>query len=282
MKFAVATRQSPKKPRSVADFLDTSEPLDPGYEEDSEEGMTDSEEDEPAFLLNTRNLALDKALSLLENRTKSPPPPRIYRPSQGSDKAVEERGRAHVRVDPSAMQNHKSCSRHCSPPPAEPEPLRPALPGPREGRAGSPAPSQDILSGLDDDEDEDEEGSDGTDDDASDDSPASRDDQDAPGQSAVVFDSSDEEPTRGLRQMLRRASEHIPAFRRRSFGWTAGDNGTGRTSVEPMSAGGGNVLRARSLSTGPIRIGTSSTAHELRSQPLPCPGRPSLRTSVDS
>ena len=245
--------------------------------------MSDSEEDEPAFLLNSRNLALDKAISLLENRTKSPPPPRIYRPNHASDKPAEDRGRTHVRVDPSAVQNHNSCSRHCSPPPAEPESLRPALPGPREGRAGSPIPSQDVLSGLDDEEEEDEEG-----DGSSDASFASRKDQEAQEQSAVVSDSSDEEPSRGLRHMLRRASEHIPAFRRRSFGWTIGDNDARRFSAEPMSAtagtGGSNVLRARSLSTGPIRIGGNACAaiHEVRSQPLPCPGRPSLRTSVDS
>lgn len=272
-------------PRSVADFLEANEPLDPGYEEDSEEGMSDSEGDEPAFLLNSRNLALDKALSLLENRTKSPPPPRIYRPSHASDKTIEERGRAHVRVDPSAVQNHSSCSRHCSPPPADPEPLRPALPGPREGRAGSPIPSQDILSDLvDEDDEEDDEGCDGSGDESLDARPASRKAEAAHAPSAAVFDSSDEEPARGLRHMLRRASEHIPAFRRRSFGWTVGENGTSCSLADPMATGGGNVVRARSLSTGPIRIGGNAgpAIHQVRTQPLPCPGRPSLRTSVDS
>lgn len=256
--------------------------MDPGYEEDSEDGMSDSEDDDPAFLLHSRNIALDKALSLLENRTKSPPPPRIYRPNPATDSSVENRGRAHVRVDPSAVQNHNSCSRHCSPPPAEPEPLRPALPGPRDGRAGSPLPSQDALSDLEDEEDEDEEGSERSGDDGLESSSNLRKEQPGHEQSALVFDSSDEEPPRGLRHMLRRASEHIPAFRRRSFGWTVGDNSTSRSSVEPMS--GGNVLRARSLSTGPIRIGghANPAPSEVRSPPLACPRRPSLRAADDS
>lgn len=277
LKFAVATHMSPKRPQCAEEILNSYDEVDPGYEEDSDGDSSDSEADGPPVLLQSRNLALDKALALLDNRAMSPPPPRIYRPSSATDQSPENRGRGHVRVDPSAVQSRQSCSRHCSPPPAEPEPLKPALPGPREGRAGSPVPSCDILCGSDIDEDDNDEGTTRglctKDDHELNDSAVLRRERQMRDDSALLSESSDEEPTRGLRQMLRRASEHIPVLRRRSFGWTVGD--TRRSSPGSIPIEGNDALRPRSLSTGPIRISNKGNpaARESRSQPLPCPGR---------
>lgn len=216
--------------------------------------MSEDEDGDPdSFGLPPRKHALDRALSLLDNEGKSPPPAPIFkvaRPSSNRPAGGRERGR--VRVDPLALQSNSSCSRHCSPPPAEPEPLKAASPGPRDGRAGSPAPAQETLSDLEDSAD------DGTCDEGESGAGGRRASAVAAGrdESALLSDSSDEEPRRGLRQMLRRASEHIPAFHRRSFRWTLDEGTTGCTSNGSEGAQNG-VLRARSMSAGPLHVGRS-------------------------
>lgn len=213
------------------------------------------------------------------SRVTPPPPPR--------------RGRGHVRVDPAAGQDHTSCSRHYSPPPSDTRSTPP--PGPRFGRAGSPLPSP---IDVDDDEDEDENENDNDNDDDDDDEEQSKvngangeEDKEHSSESDELDgvrksgrpDSAPPSATvnsvgSGVRDMLRRASEHLPSFRRPSFTTPIPEDDTVVVDEDTTASDQSRVLlaRARSLGTRTERdkIRTLSGSEQLlRSQPVACPAR---------
>jgi hypothetical protein len=93
-----------------------------------------------------------------------------------------------------------------------------------------------------------------------------------------MSDSDDAEPvagiTAGVRNILRRASEHLPGFRRPSI--TATQPGAVAIPA-PAPAAPTPMVRARSLSAAPTPFQMSALSPDEgmspRSRPVACPGR---------
>lgn len=262
-------------PQADEDDEDRGTATDKGYEEDSEDGFT-SDDDEPSFMVQAHHkmaLARAREAQLAAARPCSTSPP--LRPTAPPPR----RGRGHVRVDPAVGDDNGRCSRHYSPPPDTR--TRSAPPGPRDGRAGSPVPEP-----MNIDDEEDEEDDDGENDD------------DTNGDVALETDSGDEdeatskspspatEPTAvpassigtGVRNMLRRASEHLPSFRRPSF-TTPIPEDTVALDDDSVSTDNGRVLLSRARSLGarakPAAMTLSQdNATTIPSRPIACPTTP--------
>lgn len=280
LKFAVTHHPTePKRPQPDDDDNDDElvqgTNTDEGYEEDSEDGF--SSDDEPTFMVQAHKMALArarKAQLAAARPTSASPPPRSGHPPP-------LRGRGHVRVDPAVAtgDSERRCSRHYSPPPDNRP--RSAPPGPRDGRAGSPLPER---MDVNDDEDEDEEENPEEDtaivetDDDDDNAMSVSPNGPTPASGPSPFTPASSIGT-GMRNMLRRASEHLPSFRRPSF--TApipedsvvvldDDNGSDNSRVL--------LSRARSLGsrTKPVASTLSSPPQDncMPSRPIACPTSP--------
>lgn len=188
----------------------------------------------------------------------SPPRPAIVSPSR--------RGRGHIRVDPDVAQDHKSCTRHYSPPPSDARSSRSAPPGPRDGRAGSPVPSKHEDEDDDDDDEDDEERSDEEEEAQPEgegraaaaavvhETTVTHDDE------AVMSDASvDEAPMSTVRTILRRASEHLPSFRRPSFALSTLQSDAVDIVDKSPPAEDPVLSRARSLGARSHPVGILST-----------------------
>lgn len=256
-----------------------SEGMDPGYEEDSEDGFSD---DEPTFIVQAmtraREARLRDAKPPAQSVSLSPPTHEVGPPSR--------RGRGHIRVDPAADKDHKQCTRHHSPPPSDARSTRSAPPGPRDGRAGSPVPSLHSEDFYDEDEDneDDQIGQEGAGDpmhfaheneneneNENDDHALASDDPDSAEATGISVVES------GVRNILRRASEHLPTFSRPSFTPTspADPRAIAKTDTDNART---PLTRARSLSAraanSPLHMAPLRTDDSLvRSPPMTCPGR---------
>lgn len=211
--------------------------------------------------------------------TSASPPPRIAPPPS-------RRGRGHVRVDPAAGGSDGRCSRHYSPPP-DSRP-RSAPPGPRDGRAGSPLPERFDMDDEDDEDDvENLEGNNDKDDENLEDNndvvvdTDSEDDNEAKGVSFTPANDIPWAPASsigtGVRNMLRRASEHLPTFRRPSFTAPIPEDSAIVLDDVNGSTDNGRVLlsRARSLGsrTKPVvsTLSSPSQDNSIPSRPIACP-----------
>lgn len=281
LKFAVSSRPSEfeRQPVTVVPQHDDNEDdrgtiTDKGYEEDSEDGFTS--DDEPSFMMQAHHkmaLARAREAQLAAARPCSTSPP--LRPTA----PPLRRGRGHVRVDPAAGDDSGRCSRHHSPPPDTR--TRSAPPGPRDGRAGSPVPEpMDIDEDEDDDQDE-EENDDGGDaaleTDSGDDiaatslSPSPTPATEPPGGPASSIGA-------GVRNILRRASEHLPSFRRPSFTAPIPEDSVALDD-DNISIDSGRVLLSRARSLGTRAKPASMTlsqdnATAIPSRPIACPTTP--------
>ncbi|WRT67164.1 uncharacterized protein IL334_004130 [Kwoniella shivajii] len=220
-----------------ADAVDQPQPTstspesdDEGYQEDSEEGFdSDNSQDsqiDPRYpFARPTNFDRPRFIGATQLPSKTPAPALLPPPAR--------RGRGHIKVDETA--HDKTCSRHRSPPPARSRSSsahkssgRLSDAGPRDGRAGSPMPDP-----IPSDEEEDEEemhipaGGWRSDDavfygpNAQHVRPIRRRPRrhSSALRPSVFVDSDDEtQPSGGIGDFLRRASEHIPGFRRPSSG----------------------------------------------------------------
>ncbi|GMK59949.1 hypothetical protein CspeluHIS016_0901660 [Cutaneotrichosporon spelunceum] len=285
LKFAVTSRPSGFEPQPMTtvpqhDDLedDRGTVTDKGYEEDSEDGFTS--DDEPSFVMQAHHkmaMARAREAQLTAARPTSASPP--LRPTAPPPRC----GRGHVRVDPAVGDDTGRCSRHYSPPPDTRQ--RSAPPGPRNGRAGSPVPDPMDIDDEDDDDDDDD-GEENDNEGAARKRDSSREDitSTSPGASPSPRPTTQQSagpPSSigtGVRNMLRRASEHLPSFRRPSF--------TAPISEELVtldddddSIDSGRVLlsRARSLGarTKPTAVTLSQdNATAIPSRPIACPTSP--------
>ena len=124
-----------------------------GYEEDEEDGAFSDDEVYSTHIPTPAQFPFARPTNYDGSSTSpsAPPAPAILPPPS-------RRGRGHIRVV-DGNDAPKSCSRHCSPPPARSRSgseckSRTSDAGPRDGRAGSPMPDVSDLSDVDDEEDE--------------------------------------------------------------------------------------------------------------------------------
>lgn len=286
LKFAVTSRPTEPEPLSkrqrdsaattaeiqhgnaADDEDDQGNNTDKGYEEDSEDGFS-SEDEEPSFMLQAHKTALARAreAQLANARpTSTSPPPRVPPPPR--------RGRGHVRVDPAVGDSQSRCTRHYSPPPDTRAP-RSAPPGPRDGRAGSPLPERIDVDDEDDDDDDDDNNED--DSNAMTNAGSEAYEGPVPASSTPVSDIAVAPAASigtGVRNILRRASEHLPSFRRPSFTAPVSDDSAVALDDDNASTDNGRVLlsRARSLGsrTKPVSI-LSTQDNSIPSRPIACP-----------
>lgn len=214
-----------------------SEDSELGYQEDSEQ--SDDDEDRirsgPKYpFARSTNYRRRRQ----EARSPSPPPaPAVLPPPS-------RRGRGHIRVDSSCISGKETeggCSRHRSPPPSKSRSRsnsgerigRLSDAGPRQNRAGSPMPSKILEASSDEDEEESpvnptpaKRGAGWRSDDAAFYGPKAqvKSIRAVSAPSAVISDEEEHDPPLAashvgydgaiVRSFLRRASEHLPAFRR--------------------------------------------------------------------
>jgi len=201
LKFAVAAPHDPPSPhvhlqphppvRAPSPLIDdnSDDSSDGGYQEDEEDGEFSDDEDFAATIPRapaSPEFPFARPTNYDYGRRRSsdaPPAPAVLPPPP-------RRGRGHIRVvDDNAAP--KTCSRHCSPPPARSRSgsearSRVSDAGPREGRAGSPMPDVSDLPDVDDE----------------------------------VFDAQEEASDNAIQAQAvpvprwRRASEHLPGFRK--------------------------------------------------------------------
>ncbi|WVW83050.1 hypothetical protein I302_105067 [Kwoniella bestiolae CBS 10118] len=264
LKFAVASHPNHTESFKTHNDSDT----DDGYQEDEEDGFdSDSSQDSqiaPRFAF-ARPTNFEQHPRYIGSTHI---PPQQSTPAPALLPPPARRGRGHIRVDETSTAQDKTCSRHRSPPPVRSRSTShhrsaPHSPsgrlsdaGPRQGRAGSPMPEPPSDDSEDEVEDPDEEGS-----------PQQQTDHLATGwrsddavfyglkarkvtpisrarprrhssalDHAVFVDSDDEDkadhhhkPTI-IGDFLRRASEHIPGFRRPSSGMDRVSSGGGSES----------------------------------------------------
>ncbi|BEJ18201.1 hypothetical protein CspHIS471_0704780 [Cutaneotrichosporon sp. HIS471] len=284
LKFAVTSRPSEfeRQPVTVVPQQDDHEDdhgtvTDKGYEEDSEDGFTS--DDEPSFMVQAHHkmaMARAREAQLAAARPSSTSPP--LRPTAPSPR----RGRGHVRVDPAVGDDTGRCSRHYSPPPdSRPRSAPPG--GPRNGRAGSPVPEpMDIDDEEDDDDDDDDEENDGDGDAAIE--TDSRDDIAATSTSSSPRPAAEQSTGpassigTGVRNMLRRASEHLPSFRRPSFTAHIPEESVALDD-DNVSVDSGRVLLSRARSLGARSKPAALTLSQdnvtaIPSRPIACPANP--------
>ncbi|BEI87176.1 hypothetical protein CcaverHIS002_0705220 [Cutaneotrichosporon cavernicola] len=265
LKFAVTSRPSEfeRQPVTVVPQQDDHEDdhgtvTDKGYEEDSEDGFTS--DDEPSFMVQAHHkmvMARAREAQLAAARPSSTTPP--LRPTAPPPR----RGRGHVRVDPAVGDDTG---------------------GPRNGRAGSPVPEP---MDIDDEEDDDDDGDDDEENDGDGDAAFKTDSRE---DIAATSTSSSPRPAAeqstgpassigtGVRNMLRRASEHLPSFRRPSFTAHIPEESVALDD-DNVSVDSGRVLLSRARSLGarskPVAVTLSQdNVTAIPSRPIACPASP--------
>jgi hypothetical protein len=261
---------------------EASDDTDGGYEEDEEDGMFDDDEDYAAEIPrgpSPSDFPFARPTNYRRKRNHAAIPSTAGSVAPAAFEPPLRRGRGHIKVNEPPEFTRKACSKHCSPPPRSRsssnahemlEGLRghrvksssPRISdaGPRYGRAGSPMP--DRVSDVDTDEDEEEvqpspprvRGGWRSDDAVFKNARTPRH-VSAP-VTMPVFDDEDEvsSMTDGVRDFLRRASEHLPGFRRPSQVATVSPGG----KASPVVA---QTICPPALDATPI-IASSISRHE--------------------